>query len=506
MHIIKGDNKAGVHDEDFHSTTVYGSAFARRNIPRYELADEEMEPRMAKRFIQDELQLDGTPSLNLASFVTTFMEPEVEELMRENLNKNFIDVEEYPSLGEIESRCVNIVAKLFNAPLGDGENALGVSTVGSSEAIILAVLAAKRKWQNKRRAEGKSTDKPNLVMNAAVQVCWEKAVRYLEVEERYWYCKPGQYAADPQELVDLVDENTVLVCAILGTTYTGEYEDVEKINDLLEKKNKEAGLDVRIHVDAASGGFVAPFVWPTLKWDFRLPLVCSINTSGHKYGLAYAGVGFLVLRSKEYLPDEIIFTVNYLGSPQISFTLNFSKSAVQVIGQYYQMLRLGKNGYRAIMCNLTDTATYLAQSLEQFDDGKRFNIISKGGAGGLPLVAWSIKDENTHWDEFALARTLRQRGWIVPAYTMAPHAEKIKLLRVVCREDFSRSRCEDLIRDMRAAIKELDATPSAVLEHHSSAAKSSESPQKRTHQNATHVRHQDKHSLQGKHGKTHAVC
>ena len=208
-------------------------------------------------------------------------------------------------MGEIEARCVNIVAKMFNAPDNpEGQhNALGVSTVGSSEAIILGVLAAKRRWQKQRKAAGKSIEKPNLVMNAAVQVCWEKAARYLEVEERYWNTKPGVYAADPKELVDLVDENTILVCAILGTTYTGEYEDVKEINRLLELKNKELGLDVHIHVDAASGGFVAPFVKPDLEWDFRCSLVCSINTSGHKYGLAYAGVGYLVLRDKSYLPE-----------------------------------------------------------------------------------------------------------------------------------------------------------------------------------------------------------
>jgi len=424
--------------------------------------------------------------------------------MRDNLSKNFIDVEEYPALGEIESRCVNIVAKLFNAPLNDKENALGVSTVGSSEAIILGVLAAKRRWQNARRAAGKSVEKPNLVMNAAVQVCWEKAARYLEVEERYWYCKPGQYAADPKELVNLVDENTILVCAIIGTTYTGEYEDVATINDLLEAKNKKEGLNVQIHVDAASGGFVAPFVKPDLKWDFRNSLVCSINTSGHKYGLAYAGVGYLVFRDKSFLPDEIVFTVNYLGSPQISFTLNFSKSAVQVIGSYYQMLRLGKNGFKAIMSNLTQTADYLAQTIESIDDGKRFQMISKTSGNGLPLVAWQLKQGAAKWDEFALVRILRQRGWIVPAYTMAPHCDGMKLVRVVVREDFSRSRCESLIKDLKAAIKTLDEMPDAVLEHHKKAA---EKPHhERKHQNETHIKHHEKHSLQGKHGKTHAVC
>lgn len=423
--------------------------------------------------------------------------------MLENLSKNFIDVEEYPACGEIETRCVNMIARLFNAPLDTPESeAVGVSTIGSSEAIILAVLAAKRKWKNKRKAEGKSTENPNLVMNAAVQVCWEKAARYLEVEERYWFCKPGQYVLDPKEAAELVDENTILVCAILGTTYTGQYEDVEALNDELMKKNAATGLDVHIHVDAASGGFVAPFVVPDLKWDFRLPLVCSINVSGHKYGLAYAGVGWALWKNKSFLPEEILFTVNYLGSPQVSFTLNFSKSAVQVIGQYYQLLRLGKSGYRAIMSNLTSTSDYLAAEILKIGDGNKFELMSEINGKGLPLVAWRLKEEGKY-DEFAIARTLRSRGWIVPAYTMAPNTDKLKLLRVVVREDFSRDRCETFLRDLKDALKTLDATPKVVLEHQAEAvAVSTQVKHKHSHKH----HHREQHSLQGTDGKTHAIC
>ncbi|KAK4698997.1 glutamate decarboxylase, partial [Phenoliferia sp. Uapishka_3] len=458
-----------VHAEPSHeshvTSLVYGSSLAGEGIPRFEMSENEMPARNAARFVHDELLMDGSPALNLASFVTTYMEDEAEKLMIENLSKNFIDLEEYSSCGEIESRCVNIVARLFNAPLHDAESeALGVSTIGSSEAIILAVLAAKRRWQNARRLAGKSTEKPNIVMNAAVQVCWEKAARYLEVEERYWYCKPDSFVMDPAEGVALVDENTILVCAILGTTYTGQYEDVAKINDLLEKHNKEHDLDVRIHVDAASGGFVAPFVCPDLVWDFRLPLVCSINASGHKYGLTYAGVGWAVWREKKYLPDEILFTVNYLGAPQVSFTLNFSKSAVQVLGQYYVFLRLGKSGYRSIMNNLTSIADGLAKSVVEMGDGKLFTIISEGGGKGLPLVAWRLT-EKKKYDEFAIASHLRQRGWIVPAYTMAPKTEQLKLLRVVVREDFSKSRCDTFVRDLKATIEYLENAPDALTAH-----------------------------------------
>ncbi|GAA6041951.1 hypothetical protein JCM8097_000238 [Rhodosporidiobolus ruineniae] len=436
------------------------------------------------------------------------MEDEAEKLMTENLSKNFIDVEEYPALGEIETRSVNIIARLFNAPLDNPDaEAVGVSCVGSSESIILAVLAAKRRWQNKRRAEGKDVSKPNIVMNSAVQVCWEKAARYLEVEEKYWYCRPGQYVADPQELVDLVDENTILVCAILGTTYTGQYEDVLQINNLLKQKNEKEGLDVYIHVDAASGGFVAPFVNPDLPWDFRLPLVASINTSGHKYGLAYAGVGWAFWRDHSFIPEEIIFTVNYLGAPQASFTLNFSKSGVQVVGQYYQLLRLGKAGYRAIMTNLTKTADYLADEILKIGDGM-FELLSEGHGKSLPLVAWNIKKEKPY-DEFAIASHLRQRGWVVPAYTMAPHTEQMKLLRVVVREDFTKSRADTFLRDLREAIDYLENAPKAVQEHmsKSQAAGDTKSKHHPVHHSKKHTVHvHEKHSLGGKHGKTHAVC
>jgi len=468
--------------------------------------EEELPARIAARFVHDELLMDGTPALNLASFVTTYMEDEAEKLMLENLSKNFIDVEEYPALGEIETRCVNMIARLFNAPLNDSNSeALGVSTIGSSEAIILSVLAAKRRWQNARKAAGKPHDKPNIVMNAAVQVCWEKAARYLEVEERFWYCTSERYIMDPKEAIDLVDENTILVCAILGSTYTGEYEDIVGLNDMLAKKNKEEGLDVYIHVDAASGGFVVPFVNPQLQWDFRVPLVCSINVSGHKYGLAYAGVGWALWRSKDFLPEEILFTVNYLGSPQVSFTLNFSKSAVQVIGQYYQLIRLGKSGYRAIMSNLTQTADFLAESIMKTGEGKKFVLMSKGGGEGLPLVAWRLAKKEKY-DEFAIARHLRTRGWIVPAYTMAPHASELKLLRVVVREDFSRHRCETFLRDLSAAIKFLDDMPAAVLDHLAGHPEGSPAVSRNNNKQTRKRHHHDKHTLQGKHGKTHGVC
>ncbi|ONM03626.1 Pyridoxal phosphate (PLP)-dependent transferase superfamily protein [Zea mays] len=302
-----------------------------RSIPR----------EAAQQIISDELMLDGNPRLNLASFVTTWMEPECDKLIMDSINKNYVDMDEYPVTTELQNRCVNMIAHLFNAPIKEDETAIGVGTVGSSEAIMLAGLAFKRKWQNKRKEQGKPCDRPNIVTGANVQVCWEKFARYFEVELKEVKLSEGYYVMDPVKAVEMVDENTICVAAILGSTLTGEFEDVKQLNDLLTEKNKETGWDVPIHVDAASGGFIAPFLYPELEWDFRLPLVKSINVSGHKYGLVYPGVGWVIWRSKDDLPEELIFHINYLGTDQPTFTLNFSKGSCQIIAQYYQLIRLG---------------------------------------------------------------------------------------------------------------------------------------------------------------------
>ncbi|KAL5355087.1 pyridoxal phosphate-dependent transferase [Aspergillus floccosus] len=484
-------------DDDFYSS-VYGTRFAAEQLPQNEMPEREMPREVAYRMIKDELSLDGNPMLNLASFVTTYMEDEVEKLMTESFSKNFIDYEEYPQSAEIQNRCVNMIARLFNAPTSGDEHPMGTSTIGSSEAIMLGTLAMKKRWQNKRKAEGKDFSRPNIVMNSAVQVCWEKAARYFDVEERYVYCTPDRFVLDPAQAVDLVDENTIGICAILGTTYTGEYEDVAAVNDLLVAR----GLDVPIHVDAASGGFVAPFINPNLRWDFRLEKVVSINVSGHKYGLVYPGVGWVVWRSPEYLPKELIFNINYLGAEQASFTLNFSKGASQVIGQYYQMIRLGKRGYRSIMVNITRIADYLAEQLEQLG----FIILSQRRGRGLPLVAFRLPDEREgQFDEFSLAHQLRERGWIVPAYTMAPHSNNLKLMRVVVREDFSMNRCDALIGDIKLALKTLGDMDKAMLEKYTLHVRTHTTNSHKAKHNHPHYKGET-HSLQGKTGKTHGVC
>ncbi|XP_022858859.1 glutamate decarboxylase [Olea europaea var. sylvestris] len=443
-------------DVSIHST--FASRYVRNSLPRFKVPENSIPKEAAYQIINDELMLDGNPRLNLASFVTTWMEPECDKLIMDSINKNYVDMDEYPVTTELQNRCVNMIAHLFNAPLGDGEAAIGVGTVGSSEAIMLAGLAFKRKWQNKMKALGKPCDKPNIVTGANVQVCWEKFARYFEVELKEVKLRDGYYVMDPKKAVEMVDENTICVAAILGSTLNGEFEDVKTLNDLLVKKNQETGWDTPIHVDAASGGFIAPFLYPELEWDFRLPLVKSINVSGHKYGLVYAGIGWVIWRNKEDLPEELIFHINYLGADQPTFTLNFSKGSSQVIAQYYQLIRLGYEGYKNIMENCQENAMVLKAGLEKTG---RFNIVSKDN--GVPLVAFSLKDSSRH-TEFEVSDMLRRFGWIVPAYTMPPDAQHVTVLRVVIREDFSRTLAERLVIDIDKVLRDLDTLPARVTE------------------------------------------
>ncbi|KAL4362031.1 hypothetical protein GQ457_04G010090 [Hibiscus cannabinus] len=436
-------------DVSVHST--FASRYVRNSLPRFKMPENSIPKEAAFQIINDELMLDGNPRLNLASFVTTWMEPECNKLIMDAINKNYVDMDEYPVTTDLQvcmyktsfqlvsqfsqyvlvtqNRCVNMIAHLFNAPLGDSEAAVGVGTVGSSEAIMLAGLAFKRKWQNKRKAEGKPYDKPNIVTGANVQVCWEKFARYFEVELKEVKLREGYYVMDPVKAVEMVDENTICVAAILGSTLNGEFEDVKLLNDLLVEKNKETGWDTPIHVDAASGGFIAPFLYPELEWDFRLPLVKSINVSGHKYGLVYAGIGWVIWRSKEDLPDELIFHINYLGADQPTFTLNFSKGSSQIIAQYYQLIRLGHEGYKNVMENCHENAMVLKQGLERTG---RFNILSKDE--GVPLVAFSLKDNKRH-DEFEISEMLRRT---------------------------SRTLAERLVLDIQKVVHELDALPAKL--------------------------------------------
>lgn len=426
---------------------TYGTRYVSEPLPKYSLPEASIPGNVAYQLIHDELMLDGKPAQNLASFVSTWMEPEAEKLITENLNINLADEDEYPHIIEMEERCVNIIARLFNAK--PEEKPVGVATIGSSEAVMLAGLAMKWNWKKKRQNSGLTIDKPNLVMGENVQVVWEKFARYFDVEPKFIPIEEGEYIITPEKVINTVDENTIGVCTILGTTFTGDFEPIEEINNALDKLNKEKGWDIPIHVDAASGGFVAPFLYPKLKWDFRLSRVNSINVSGHKYGLVYPGIGWVVWKNHQILPEELIFHVNYLGGDLPTFTLNFSRSSTGVVAQYYNFLRLGKEGYTNIMKNLLNTSNYIAKEIEDFEI---FELTSRKNT--LPLVAWKVKN-NVDFDAFQLSDKLRQYGWIVPAYTMPKNAEHISVLRIVVREHLSMDLAENLINDIDRAIKEL---------------------------------------------------
>jgi glutamate decarboxylase len=433
---------------------MYGSRDLCDPVPRYELPAGQMPSRAAYQIIHDELNLDGNPALNLASFVTTWMEPEADMLMTESLSRNFVDADEYPQTTEIHNRCVNMLARLFNAPKNGA--AVGCATVGSSEAIHLAGLALKWRWRERRKAEGLPADNPNIVMGGNVQVCWEKFARYFDVEPRYVPLAADRYVIGVDEAMALVDENTIGVVAILGSTYTGEYEPVKELNDAIMELNATHGWDVALHVDGASGAFVAPFTQPGFAWDFRLPAVRSINASGHKYGLVYPGVGWIIWRAEEDLPSDLIFHVNYLGGDQPTFNLNFSRGAGQILAQYYNFLRLGRAGYTQIMEGLEGTASYLTKAVEAVG---RFEILSKPKT--VPLVCFRLAEEaggNGHrpYTVFDISAHLRQRGWIVPAYSLAPNAEHISVLRVVVKENFSRDMADLLADDLARTIEHLE--------------------------------------------------
>ncbi|WP_246051027.1 glutamate decarboxylase [Nocardioides guangzhouensis] len=433
---------------------AYAGRFDTGPIPKNKLPESEAPPPAAYRLIHDELLLDGSSRLNMATFVTTWMEPEAQVLMAESFDKNMIDKDEYPSTAEIERRCVNIVADLFHAPPhGD---AVGVSTVGSSEAVMLGGLALKWRWRQRREAAGLSTDRPNLVMGSNVQVVWEKFCRYWDVEPRYVPVAHDRYTVAADDAMARVDENTIGVVPILGTTYTGEFEPIGEIHDRVVAWNAEHGTDVAIHVDAASGGFVAPFLHPHLEWDFRLPQVKSINVSGHKYGLTYPGIGFVVWRDQEDLPEDLIFRVNYLGGDMPTFTLNFSRPGNQLIGQYYNFVRLGREGYTRIMESLRDTALHLSEGIAALD---RFTVVSDGSA--IPVVTFRMADDVSAYTVFHVSDELRKGGWQVPAYTMPDDATDVAVLRIVVREGFSRDLGDLLLGAITTAVAHLDANPPA---------------------------------------------
>ncbi|AHH98082.1 glutamate decarboxylase [Kutzneria viridogrisea] len=418
------------------------------SVPRNRLPDAELDPETAYQVVHDELMLDGNSRLNLATFVTTWMEPQAARLMAECADKNMIDKDEYPRTAELEMRCVRMLAQLWHAP--PAETATGCSTTGSSEACMLAGLALKRRWQHARRAQGKPTDRPNLVMGVNVQVCWDKFANYWDVEPRLVPMEGERFTLSAEEAVKLCDENTIGVVAILGSTFDGSYEPVAEICAALDELHERTGLDVPVHVDGASGAMVAPFCDPDLAWDFRLPRVASINTSGHKYGLVYPGVGWVVWRDAEALPEDLVFRVNYLGGDMPTFALNFSRPGAQVVAQYYNFLRLGFDGYRRVQQSCREVATSLAARLAKLG---AFRLITDGSQ--LPVVAFTLAEEVTGYSVFDVSAELRQHGWLVPAYTFPPDREDLSVLRLVVRNGFSHDLADLFLDDLERVVGRL---------------------------------------------------
>jgi glutamate decarboxylase len=419
--------------------------------PKHQLPDGPMTPSAAYQLVHDELMLDGNARLNLATFVTTWMEPQAGVLMAECADKNMIDKDEYPRTAELERRCVAMLADLWNAP--DPGAVVGCSTTGSSEACMLAGMALKRRW-TKRTPGYPATARPNLVMGANVQVCWEKFCAFWEVEPRLAPMTGDRLHLDAEAAVALCDENTIGVVAILGSTFDGSYEPVGDICAALDAYEERTGIHVPVHVDAASGGMIAPFLDKGLEWDFRLPRVASINTSGHKYGLVYPGVGWALWRDTEALPEELVFRVNYLGGDMPTFALNFSRPGAQVVAQYYTFLRLGRDGYRAVQQVSRDVAGSLAQRFAELGD---FRLITRGDQ--LPVFAVTTAPDVDRYDVFDVSRRLREHGWLVPAYTYPANRQDLAVLRVVCRNGFSQDLAELLMDDLTRLLPELRRQP-----------------------------------------------
>lgn len=446
--MLFGKNELGSQFE----TPIFGTVESNESIPKYELAKKSIAPQVAYRLIKDDLLDEGNARQNLCTFCQTYMDDEAVKLMAETLEKNAIDKSEYPQTTDLENRCVNILADLWHAP--KDESFMGTSTVGSSEACMLGGMAMKFRWRNRAKALGMdvTSRKPNLVISSGYQVCWEKFCVYWDIEMRLVPMDEEHMSINVDKVLDYVDDYTIGVVGILGITYTGKYDDIKALDKKLEEYNKTAKLTVPMHIDAASGGMFAPFIEPELEWDFRLKNVVSISTSGHKYGLVYPGIGWVLWRDKEYLPQELVFDVSYLGGKIPTMAINFSRSASQIIGQYYNFLRYGFEGYRQIHQRTKDVAMFLASELEKTG---LFQIYNNGE--NLPIVCYKLRDDvNVDWTLYDLADRLLMKGWQVPAYPLPADLQDTIIQRIVCRSDLSHNLAELYLRDLKAAIEDLN--------------------------------------------------
>lgn len=448
-----------LHTKKFTDDDVYASRFSGEALPKYTMPSEGIPADVAYNLVEDELILDGNARQNLATFCQTWSDKQVHKIMDTCLDKNMIDKDEYPATAEIENRCVHMLADLWNSP--DAKNTAGCSTTGSSEACMLGGLAMKFRWRNKRKAEKKSYDKPNIV-TGPVQVCWHKFARYFDVELREVPIEKGQLGLTAKTMLAYIDENTIGVVPTFGVTFTCLYEPVAEICAALDTYQKETGFDIPVHVDAASGGFIAPFVEPDILWDFRLPRVLSINSSGHKYGLAPLGVGWIVWRNFKDLPEDLIFWVNYLGGNMPTFALNFSRPGGQIIAQYYLLNRLGKSGYRDIMNNLYKCADHIGKEIVKLGE---FELFFDGNSKeGIPAIAWSLKNTEVRYSLYDLSDRLRMRGWQVAAYSMLPNMESTVVMRLVLRHGFSRDLANLFLEDVARAMDYFSKHPIAKVQ------------------------------------------
>ena len=438
-------------DEGFED--LYTNKISQTQLPKNELPEEASDPKVIRQLVIDELFMDGNARQNLATFCTTYIEDEVRDLMDLSIDKNMIDKDEYPQTAEIEKRCVSILANLWHSP--EKLDTLGCSTTGSSEAAMLGGLALKWQWRKRREAQGKSSNHPNFVCGP-VQICWHKFARYFDVEIREIPLTSGELGLTPDRLKVYCDENTIGVAATLGSTYTGIYEPVQEISEALDVIQKETGWDIPIHVDGASGAFIAPFIHKNLKWDFSLPRVKSINASGHKFGMAPLGVGWIIWRTAADLPKELIFNVDYLGGQMPTFALNFSRPAGQIIAQYYNFLRFGREGYTAIQNNCANTAQYLSEQLAKIE----LLEILYDGHGGIPAVCYALKDEKaTGFSLYDLSDRLRMHGWQIASYPLPGNRQNITVQRILIRHGVSRDMIFLLLRDLHKELEHLKNNP-----------------------------------------------
>lgn len=445
------------------TTTVFGSEKMLTPAPTQTIPQHKTTPEIAYQLVKDETYPQTQPRLNLATFVTTYMDEYATRLMNEAIDMNYIDETEYPRVAVMCGRCINMLANLWHTP-EKAEWKTGAVGIGSSEACMLGGVAAWLRWRAKRKAAGKPCDKPNLVMSSAFQIVWEKFCQLWQIEMRTVPISLKNQTLDAEAAINLCDEHTICVVPIAGVTWTGLNDDVEALDRAIDAYNKKTGYDIPIHVDAASGGFILPFLQPEVKWDFRLKWVWSISTSGHKYGLVYPGLGWVVWRDKSCLPGDMSFSVNYLGASITQVGLNFSRPAAQILGQYYNFIRLGFDGYREVQQNSMDVACYCHERIGRMKCFRNFADKMQN-----PLFIWYMDpeyDKTAKWTLYDLQAVLQQSGWMVPAYTMPKDMETLVVMRIVVRQGMSRDMADMLLGDIRSAVAEFEKleypTPSRI--------------------------------------------